>query len=125
MSKAIEVEGSELQACPGFRASAYSYVDGLTLVIDNINKFLSNKSCLERIQEIQQSGIKEVKQRILEEFQHKSVIGKWGVKKTYIVQDVVFDKTPVTCFFQDSQGKKMSVAEYFLKTYQMKVKQPN
>ena len=52
ISKAIEVEGSGLQACPGFRASAFNYASGMTLVIDNINKFLSNKSCLERIKEI-------------------------------------------------------------------------
>jgi hypothetical protein len=49
VAKAIEVEGSGLQACPGFRASAFNYASGLVLVIDNINKFLSNKSCLERI----------------------------------------------------------------------------
>jgi len=47
------VEGSGLQACPGFRASAFNYTSGLTLVLDNINKFISNKTCLERIQEIQ------------------------------------------------------------------------
>lgn len=46
VSKAIEVEGSGLQACPGFRASAFNYTSGLTIVIDNINKFISNKTCL-------------------------------------------------------------------------------
>lgn len=52
VSKAFEIEGSGLQACPGFRASAYNYTSGLTIVIDNINKFISNKTCLERIHEI-------------------------------------------------------------------------
>lgn len=55
ISKAVSVEGSELQACPGFRASAFNYSSGLALVLDNINKFLSNKSCLDRIVEIMDS----------------------------------------------------------------------
>jgi len=52
ITKAVSVEGSGLQACPGFRASAFNYHQGLALVIDSINKFLSNKSCYERIEEI-------------------------------------------------------------------------
>lgn len=46
MKKAIDVEGSDLYACPGFRASAFNYSSGMAIVIDNINKFLSNKNCL-------------------------------------------------------------------------------
>ena len=61
----------------------------MTLVIDNINKFLSNKSCLERIQEIFASDtirdMKDKKAQVLAEFKYKSVIGIWGNKKTYIV----------------------------------------
>lgn len=123
VTKAIEVEGSGLQACPGFRASAFNYQSGIYLVLDNINKFLSSKTCLERIQEIEASEyIKDKRAKIEEEFKFKSVIGSWGIKKTYIVQNIIFDKTPVTCFFHDSKGEKISIAEYFSKTYQMKVK---
>lgn len=49
ISKAITIDGSDLQACPGFRASAFNYTSGLAIVIDNINKFISNKTCLQRI----------------------------------------------------------------------------
>lgn len=123
VSKAIEVEGSGLQACPGFRASAFNYQSGMVLVIDNINKFMSNKSCLERIHEIQNSEqIRDKRGKIEDEFKYKSVIGTWGIKKCYIVQDIIHEKTPVTCFFHDNKGDKISIAEYFSKTYQMKVK---
>lgn len=53
ISKAVDIEGSGLQACPGFRASAFNYTSGLAIVLDSINKFISTKSCLERIHEIQ------------------------------------------------------------------------
>lgn len=122
ISKAVSVEGSGLQACPGFRASAFNYQQGLALVIDNINKFLSNKSCYERIDEILNSEyIQDKKGKILDEFKYKSVIGNWGNKKAYIVFDVVFDKTPFTLFFNDHKGEKMSIAEYFFNTYKLKV----
>jgi hypothetical protein len=71
--------------------------------------------------------IQDKKARILEEFQYKSVIGNWGNKKAYIVLDVLFDKTPFTQTFSNYKGEMQSVAEYFLKTYKMKVtarKQP-
>jgi len=58
---------------------------------------------------------------MVDEFRWKSVIGNWGNKKTYTVDDVIFDETPVTCCFHDSNGVKMSIAECFSKTYSMKV----
>lgn len=128
VTKAVEVEGSGLQACPGFRASAFNYQSGLYLVLDNINKFLSNASCLERIREIQMDErIREKDEKIISEFRFKSVIGNWGNKKAYIVHDIDFEKNPFTRFFDDHKGDKMSIAEYFLKTYELKVtdrKQP-
>ena len=128
MSKAFEIEGSGLQACPGFRASAYNYTSGLTIVIDNINKFISNKTCLERINEIMEDPqVRDKISKILHEFQFKTVIGAYGHKKTYFVEDIDFKKNPVNMRFETHDGKKMSIAEYFMKTYDMKVtdmKQP-
>ena len=122
MAKAIEVEGTGLQACPGFRASAFNYTSGLTIVLDSINKFISNKSCLERIHEIYsiQDG-RNKESRILHEFQFKTVIAAYGFKKTHFVEDIDFTKNPVMMRFSTNDGKKMSIAEYFLKTYDLKV----
>jgi hypothetical protein len=122
VAKAIEVAGTGLQACPGFRASAYNYTSGLTIVIDSINKFISNKSCLERINEILDSTDgRDKTMQILREFQNKTVIGAYGHKKTYYVEDIDFKKNPVNTRFQTHDGKKMSIAEYFLKNYDLKV----
>ena len=126
MSKAIDVEGSGLQACPGFRAAAYNYTSGLTIVIDSINKFISNKSCLSRIHEIaaQFHDPREIENRIRFEFQGKTVIGNYGFKKTYFVEDIDFKKSPVTTRFMTADGKKISIAEYFVKSYDLKVTDP-
>jgi len=64
---------------------------------------------------------------IRREFKGKSIIANWGFKKAYIVDDVIFDSDPFDMYFDDSQGEKTSVANYFYKVYKMKVsekKQP-
>lgn len=61
----------------------------------------------------------------MREFKGSSVIANWGNKKAYIVSELVFDQTPLTIFFDDSKGTKVSVAEYFLRTYNMKISDKN
>ena len=69
--------------------------------------------------------IKNPQQQISREFKGQSVIANWGNKKAYIVHDVIFDKNPLTKFFEDSNGTKVSVADYFLRTYNMKITDKN
>lgn len=121
ISKAIEIEGTDLQVWPGFRASAFNYTSGLALVIDNCNKFMSTKSVLQRIYEITDACSQNPQNQILREFKGQSVIANWGNKKAYIVYDIVFDKNPTNMFFEDGNGKKVCVAEYFQKTYNMRI----
>ena len=52
MDKGINLPESGLRMWPGFKASAFQYQSGITLVVDNINKFMSTVSCLDRIHEI-------------------------------------------------------------------------
>jgi len=124
-TKAIEIPGADLQVWPGFRASAFNYQSGLALVIDNVNKFMSTTSCLQRIHDIMHNSPKNPQQQIVREFKGQSVIANWGNKKAYIVSDMIFDQTPLTIFFDDSKGAKVSVAEYFLRTYNMKISDRN
>lgn len=51
-SKALSIPEAGLKMWSGFKASAFAYESGMTLVIDNITKFMSTRSCLERIYEI-------------------------------------------------------------------------
>ncbi|CDW88329.1 piwi-like protein 1 [Stylonychia lemnae] len=105
-----------IQSCPGFRASAFSYSTQMAVVLDSVNKFIYNKTCLEIIREIEEDETinpKDVRQIILDEFMFKSVIGKWGQKIPYLVLDVIFDKDPYTFTFVDKNGDTVTMAEYF------------
>ena len=73
---------------------------------------------------VERGELKDATSRILHEFQYKTVIGAYGMRKTYMVEDIDFKLTPVTKRFETHDGKKMSIAEYFLKTYSMKITDP-
>jgi hypothetical protein len=124
-SKSISIEGTDLQCWPGFRASAFNYEMGMAVVIDNVNKFMSTTSCLERINQIfQDQDLRgEPEEMVRREFKGSSVIANWGLKKAYIVSDILFKETPFTKSFEDSEGNSTTVANYFLKTYNMKISQ--
>lgn len=97
---------------PGFKASASFNENGLSLVIDNVSKFMSTTSCLERINEIKEKCKGDYKKIVKDEFIGKSIIANWGYKKAYIVKNVIFDKNPFNLSFEYG-STKMSVAEYF------------
>lgn len=81
---------------PGFRASAFSYNMGMTLVLDNVNKFMSTKTCLDRMYEIVKHEQKSNHVSIMNgEFVGASVIANWGNKKAYTVNSICWDKNPM------------------------------
>jgi hypothetical protein len=120
-----------MQIWPGFKAVAYKYESGCNIVIDSCARFMSTKTVLDKIFDIKESqennrygnGFtedefqKEVKRNLI----GQSVIANYGNKRTYIVNDIDFEKGPCTTFFDMRDGQKMSVAKYFFKTYRMKI----
>lgn len=95
---------------PGFRASAFAYETGITLVIDNVNKFMSTISVLEKINEIRREypkdkdGTSKFQSKVRELFVGSSIIANWGNKRTYNVDNIDFDKNPVTRWFTNDDG---------------------
>lgn len=51
---ALQFKNMPVMMCSGFKATAWNYEIGPILVLDNIHKFLSTQSCLERIYQIQE-----------------------------------------------------------------------
>lgn len=114
-----------MEIMPGFRASAFTYEAGLTLVLENVYKFLCTSSCLSRIYEIFHQNKKDPELQVIKEFKGQSVIGKWGNNKAYIVDDILFKESPVNKYFENSEGQKTSISEYFLKAYGLAVSDRN
>lgn len=116
MSNSIDLK--DIKIWSGFKASAFQSEFGCTLAIDNIFKFMATKTCLQRIYEIKQESHSQhqFEQIVKLEFVNKSVIADWGNKRTYIVNDIDFEKNPInqTFMFNDKQTK---IAEYFKQVY--------
>jgi hypothetical protein len=49
------------------------------------------------------------------------VITKYGNKRSYKVSAIERKLTPLTCTFDSGKGVKVSMAAYFLKTYNIKI----
>lgn len=102
----------------GFKASAFQSELGVTLAIDNIFKFMTTKTCLERIHELRRDchSDHQWQQVVRMEFASKSIIADWGNKRTYRVDDVDFEVTPTTHSFVWNE-KEILLAEYFKVVY--------
>lgn len=97
----------------------------MVLAIDNINKFMSTTSCLQRMYDISRSvkgGLQQSEEAIKYEFVGSSVISQWGNKRAYIVHSVNFRTNPFTQEFVDSNNNKRTVANYFQEEYGVKIK---
>lgn len=62
--------------------------------MDSIFKFMSTKTVLQRIFEIQAKFKHNYEAETKKEFERKSVIADWGNKRTYIVERVIFNSNP-------------------------------
>jgi hypothetical protein len=87
---------------------------------------MSTKTCLKRIQEIEQAAngnLKRCQQLCREEFKGRSIISNWGQQRLYIVSDVRFDINPSHTFLT-KDGINISIADYFFKTYKKQITSP-
>ena len=102
----------------GFKASAFQSELGCTLAVDNIFKFMSTTTCLDRICEIKRNAAtdNQFKQMVRLEFSGQSVIADWGNKRTYHVEDVSFENTPTNTRFLWND-REVTIAEYFQAAY--------
>ena len=86
----------------GYMTSAHITESGLCVLINNVNKVISGKTVLEKMNEIKKLNEKfspsDIKQKIKDYFQnHKTVLTTYGVPKAYRIKNIDFDKTPKNC----------------------------
>lgn len=109
----------------GFKASAFQSQVGCTLVVDSIFKFMSTYSCLNMMMDLMRGCDRSKGEyRCKLEFVDKSIIANWGNQRQYIVCDIIFDSNPMRMNFEHN-GEKISISDYFLQTYKLKLQHPN
>ena len=125
--RSVSLRDVNLQMWPGFKASACTYDKGATMVIENVFKFMSMESCLERIKYLERQAPTQddYERAVIREFRGKSIIANWGNKRAYIVSDVVFNQCPTSHYFQTNNGQKVSIFSYFRDVYNMQIREKN
>ena len=80
---------------------------------------MSVETCLSIMNERTANGFS--KNAIDEEFQGAVVMTRYKPRRTYKVASIARDKNPVTYTFQQGNSGKKSMAEYFMRTYEIKI----
>ena len=117
-SNPINMVQEGLKIWSGFKASAYQSQLGCVLAIDNIFKFMSTKTCLDRLFEIEKKchSRHQAEQVAKLEFCGKPVIADWGNNRSYFVQDIDYDTSPLKHTFVYN-GQEINLAAYFKNVY--------
>jgi hypothetical protein len=107
-AKAQRVDNVEIW--PGFFTSSWIFQNGTYLTIDNISKFLSVENCLEQIKD----RLKRYdEQHVSREFDGSVIMARYGPHRTYKVSCIKWDLNPSNYCFEQSDGGKITMLEYF------------
>jgi len=93
------LEDVDLRVWSGFKATAALAELGLTLSVDSILKFMTTKTVLDRIRELQEESHNKghFLQLVQSEFLGKTVVADWGTNRQYIVHEIDFTQNPTSC----------------------------
>ena len=117
----------------GFYTSSQITESGLYLMVLNMNKYVSGKTMLEKINQIRndnsrvpESEIREIIEEYINE--HKTVLTSYGSLRAYRIERIDFDRTPLNTSFniKTSEGNKsITLMNYYETQYRVKIKDKN
>ena len=118
----------------GYYTSAQITESGLYLMVLNMNKYVSGKTMLEKINEIKndnkgasESEIRELIEEYLED--HKTILTTYGSMRAYRIERIDFDKTPSNTAFntKNQEGKNITITliNYYQNQYNVRIKDKN
>lgn len=120
----------------GYMTSANITENGLFLLINNINKVISGKTVLQKINEIKERNknlnINDIKYKISSYFENKTVITGYGVPRAYRISNINFDLTPTnkTITIREKENncekeKTVTLYNYYETKYARLIKEKN
>ena len=122
----------------GYMTSIQITENGFYMRINDVNKIISGKTALRKINEIINSSkenncsvsFNEVKNYVNEYFaDHRTVLAKYGNYRTYKISNINFDKTPsnTSITIKDINGNEatLNLVNYYNKQYGIKIKDEN
>ena len=124
--------GSKETIYKGFFTSAQITENGLFLLVLNVNKYVSQVTVYDKINEIRNEHKKlpesEIR-KIIEEYFiiHKTVLTIYGSLRTYRIKSIDYDADPRKTSFNIKEGdqiKTITIEEYYKRQYNVKIRDP-
>ena len=120
----------------GYMTSANITENGLFMLINNVNKIITGKTALKKMEEIrnrlknEKYSIKDIEYKINEYFTtHRTVLTTYGSLKPYRIQEIAFDKTPentkISYFDINKRVINIPLINYYKNQYGIEIKDKN
>ena len=129
----IIMTGDKGRIYKGYYTSVQITESGLNLMVLNMNKYVSGKTMLEKLNQIRNENnrapegeIREIIEEYLEE--HKTVLTSYGSLRAYRIERIDFDRTPLNTSFniKTSEGNKtVTLINYYETQYHVKIRDKN
>nr|AEX87971.1 Otiwi9 [Sterkiella histriomuscorum] len=112
----------------GYKASTFNYQNAITVVLDSANRFVQSQSSLQTLKKLEaqyKGDQKAFQDKVKEVFIGQSLVTTWGSYRAYQIKSIIFDKTPFTMKFTNSEGDTFTVAQYFQKVIKQNITDKN
>ena len=129
----IIMTGDKGRIYKGYYTSVQITESGLNLMVLNMNKYVSGKTMLEKLNQIRNENnrapegeIREIIEEYLEE--HKTVLTSYGSLRAYRIERIDFDRTPLNTSFniKTSEGNRtVTLINYYETQYHVKIRDKN
>ena len=108
----------------GFQTSVHFTTRGLLLEVDFASRVLRTETLFQTINDIMGGGYEGDMETVKEELKGKSFLAGYGHKKTYKIDDILFDRSPTSQKVL-YDGKMVTLVEYYARAYNIKLQYPN
>ena len=121
--KEIETDRVSVTFYPGFTTSFMETDSGNYLNVTLKNKIIQNETVLDYLNHYKYQKDKNLQKEIKEELAGRSFKVSYA-KKNYIIDDILFDRSPKTQTF-NYEGQSINLIKYYEEAKKLKVRDPN
>ena len=107
----------------GYSITVTTYNKKLFIQVDPCSRVLRDKSFLQTLDEEKRNKLSSLEIKI--KYQNYSVLRQYGNPKIYKIEDIDYDQTPKSKFYDNKEGKEVTYLDYYKKNYGVNIKNPN
>ncbi|KAK2142285.1 hypothetical protein LSH36_977g02059 [Paralvinella palmiformis] len=116
---AVPVPQHKLEVWPGYVTAVNEYEGGLMMLVDVSHRVLRTETVWDIMADVVHTNPANVRKVVTEKILGHVVLTRYN-NRTYTVDDIMWDKTPLSTF-TSSSGQEMTFAEYYKKHHNKEI----